>query len=647
MYSIKNIILYKLGINMNFNHVPNNCKTTVEYKELFPLRVIRSKSSLRFLLPFFSLLTLLWIWIPSVSAAVGDEEFYSQRPNIMDVEPHFFAADQLPRGWDMQREGHFQAIAELFGMYPDPSQHFYFLARDAELLYDFAKLMAETRPEFQTRIHLLNISRANMSDLHLKDYLAQEGISELTFIQGQKALFVDTGFSGTISQRIAGQFPAFSAQISTHLMASNNPLHPSTRTFLLGFTPAAADLDPGCLHGSIISYEHMPRSTYRATAFKEVSGKWEPMGHIGIDADGKVSIALAYQYMQDLKAFALEPSIQARFDTSLHFWRQLFGIAQAGGVSELTAQLHALVVSQVPLQIAMVRDFIETVRRHYPSLSGVIQEDQLGLKPIYTVNVRSNKTEIIQKYPQWEEILTNPATGIAKLVLVQDLHTLAAILDVVRDDEVMTLAVESLSQDFSYDKRFQAQVLSLLDVLIEKGHEITLEILAMEIFSAPHTIHLGKQLSALIEKAHEDVPADWYETDEQPDFFTPMQTLATEVFSQPHAVVWGEQLTALIAKADDITLQDLVRHAFSQPHAVAWGEQLSAVIAKADAETLHAIAQYVFSQPYAAAWGEQLSALIAKADAKTLRALEQYVSSQPHAVYWGAQLELISSHCPV
>jgi hypothetical protein len=82
------------------------------------------------------------------------------------------------------------AVAALFELI-DPRHELYFVARDGEPFYDVARLATRNDPERARRLHLLNVSRLNMDDAHLADYLAQEGLSA-----GGDALLVDIGFSG-------------------------------------------------------------------------------------------------------------------------------------------------------------------------------------------------------------------------------------------------------------------------------------------------------------------------------------------------------------------------------------------------------------------------------------------------------------------
>jgi len=203
-------------------------------------------------------------------------ESYSSRPDILKLKPQ--AHTSLGSDWQKLKRGHIEAVAMLLEMYPD--REIYFLARDSELLYDLAKFVTRDESALQARVHLLNISRANMRAEHVREYLAQEGISVATLKAGKKILFVDTGFSGTIPHVVSEYFsPELRPQLKTHLMSSANPAHPSTRVFLTSINPAAPGLNPGSMQGSVLSYEHMPRYTDRSDGFSKVKGRWEPVSH--------------------------------------------------------------------------------------------------------------------------------------------------------------------------------------------------------------------------------------------------------------------------------------------------------------------------------------------------------------------------------
>ncbi|MCB0370310.1 MAG: hypothetical protein KDD45_13020, partial [Bdellovibrionales bacterium] len=207
-------------------------------------------------------------------------------------------------------------------MYPE--YEIYFLARDSELLYDFAKLSLQNDSAALHRIHLLNISRANMRAKHVKDYLAQEGISEEKLIAGKKVLFVDTGFAGTIPRVISENFSAAaSANLRTHLLSSSNNSHPSTRVFLGYMNPAVTEMSPSSLHGAIVSYEHIPRYTDRSSQFVQINGRWLPISPREGGADGAVNKGIALKYQEDLAHFWAIAGAQNVFNNRRQIYREL------------------------------------------------------------------------------------------------------------------------------------------------------------------------------------------------------------------------------------------------------------------------------------------------------------------------------------
>lgn len=153
------------------------------------------------------------------------------------------------------------------------------------------------------RMHLLNVSRANMRDPHLKDYLRENGISEEAIKDGKKVLFIDTGFAGTIPRVLGEAFPEeIRAHLKTHLIVSSNPEHPSSRAFLMHLNPSISDSHPSEMHGSIISYEHMPRYADRSSRYFFSEGRYHPISPLGGSSDGSVSKEKSFPYIQDIKA---------------------------------------------------------------------------------------------------------------------------------------------------------------------------------------------------------------------------------------------------------------------------------------------------------------------------------------------------------
>lgn len=194
-------------------------------------------------------------------------------------------------------------LAQILTLYPD--REIYFLARDAELLYDLAILVSQSEPDLARRLHLLNISRANMRAPQLVDYLAQEGISEARLRAGTKVLFVDTGYEGTIPQAIAENFsPKVRNAFATHLIVSRNVRHPSSRAFLTALNPAAAIVPPSTMNSSLVQYENSAHTTWPSSYFANREGRWVPMSPThGSMTDGAISKETAQMFMEDLADF--------------------------------------------------------------------------------------------------------------------------------------------------------------------------------------------------------------------------------------------------------------------------------------------------------------------------------------------------------
>jgi hypothetical protein len=114
---------------------------------------------------FFRLLIVEVVIAALTFAAVrADDEAYVVRPDILQVTPQ---SKEFSPIWTALKAAHFSFVAELLAFYPQDA-HFYFLARDSEYIYDVARLVTAGRPEWASRFHLINVSRANMRDENLK-----------------------------------------------------------------------------------------------------------------------------------------------------------------------------------------------------------------------------------------------------------------------------------------------------------------------------------------------------------------------------------------------------------------------------------------------------------------------------------------------
>jgi len=580
-------------------------------------------------------------------------ESYSTRPDILKLKPK--AHPELGSDWAKLRRGHIEAVALLLEMYPD--RELYFLARDSELLYDLARWAARDQPATLKRLHLLNISRANMLAEHAKDYLAQEGISEATLKAGKKVLFVDTGFSGTIPRVLSEYFPLeLRGNLKTHLMSSSNPDHPSTRVFLTAINPAAPGLPASTLHGTVISYEHMPRYTDRSIGFVKIQGTWQALSPLHSSIDGAVSKEKALAFMEDLLSYASEKETQDLLTKRRSQWKRLHEVASSEqAIQELKALLTAN--PQDLFAEALARDFVESQQRLGDKSFSKLTVEQVGLEPVLeSGSHQSNKNQLIKKYPEWAPILMDPWSGIKSLVEKQEFGKLGAIVDTIQDYEFTEALTQTLGNSMD-DPKLLPGVKKFVQMLIEKGDALTLSKLATHVFSQPQAAGMKDLLRPLIEKC---------------DVYT-LENLADHAFSNPHLAGMREELSLLVEKGNPKTLeylahstfskdywaeerellriliengssvthQHLARHVFSKPHSIDKKDLLRLLIEKTDRHALQYLAHSTFSKAHTAGMSDLLKLVIEKADRETLRILAQQTFTQPHAIDFKEVLPLL------
>lgn len=418
-------------------------------------------------------------WLPVTASAAfatpsgADRESYLSRPSILTVSAQNHA--ELGASWPSLKKAHFAFVAQLLELYPD--REIYFLARDSELLYDAAVLMATESTA--KRIHLLNVSRGNMQDPHLKDYLAQNGISDFSLARGQKVLFVDTGFAGTIPATIQSHFPAhLHSQIKTHLIVSANAHHPSARSFLIEINPAANDTEARNMRLSIISYEQMPRSTHRSDRYEFIDEQWTPTSvATGPEDDGIVNKDVALKYAEDLKKAWQNPEVRKFSETISLATRHLKNVLNDVGLSEMEKRAQVLQFLRQPSGLnpgereALVRDILDAQKNLGP-LAQFTPLD-LGLIPP-DLHPDKLRVELAKKYPQWKPIIQNPKAGIPWLFAQQDWQTIGAFLDSLPDYEIRKLIFEQIGTGTFTQSKFD-----LLLSVIEGDNPHLLEFMNM------------------------------------------------------------------------------------------------------------------------------------------------------------------------
>lgn len=462
-------------------------------------------------------------------------ESYLSRPDILEVRPQEMPPNQ---GWSALKEAHFSFVAEILALYP-PDVHIYFLARDSEHLYDVARLVTEGT-ETQKRIHLLNVSRANMGAPNLREYLEENGISEGALKSGRKVLFVDTGFAGTIPRVIGEAFSENArAHLKTHLVVSSNPQHPSSRVFLSHLNPSINDTLPSTMHGSIVNYEHMPRYTDRSSHYVEENGRLHPISPLGAGHDGSVSKDRSLRFMQDLRAEWEKPETRARFNARLEEFKnavQLLGKSSKAAKTSLGTKLKKLAGIEHRLLEAFVRDAVGS-QNNLESTFGVTLGD-LNLKEPVAALQPPSKEMLIKQYPEWAPILENPETEIPKLFEQKNWQMIGNLIDAPVDIEIRGLLANSL-----YDAPAQGLKWELQVLMIEKADFETLDWLASHIFSKDTARHMEALIRLVLEKADQEL----------------LEKLAEDTFCTDHGLRMKRLIKIAIEKADNDALVHLAR----------------------------------------------------------------------------------------
>lgn len=251
------------------------------------------------------------------------QQLYSDRPPVEELPSRALKPNEMPKQWKDFRGGMLNYVAELLALYPNDK--IYFLARDGEFLYDIARLLYADDPGKLGQFQLLNVSRKNMNDPHLSDYLRQEGLTKEA-LAGKKAVFVDTGFSGTIPDAIKKTIgPELARQTSSHMVVSVNPQIPSARVFLQTIDDMQARLDPSLMSDRISSYEEFAHYTSSSDGFKNMDGIWVPSSSSEMPKSVQTS---ALNLMQDLKAWLKDPRVRKRFSSLNNDMRALVEMAQ-------------------------------------------------------------------------------------------------------------------------------------------------------------------------------------------------------------------------------------------------------------------------------------------------------------------------------
>ncbi len=430
------------------------------------------------------------------SSFSSEQESYLARTEISAVpaRPH----PELGQAWQRVKRGHFEVVAMLLEMYPD--RELYFLARDAELLHDLATIEAQGDPELLKRLHLLNVSRANVGSSQLKDYLAQEGLSEERLRTGKKILFVDTGYHGSIAEKILSQFPeALRQNFKTHLMASWNSKHPSSMTFLTALNPGALRVSPKDMESPIREYEGLPRGTDSSDQFVRFDGKWHPMSPV-LDREANLRKKETVRgYREDLVHEARDGELRKLMESRRTQWRRLRKIVSREEPSEVAGALRAFLVTHSgdPFVEAMVRDLFDmSDTGHLPGavrLSMTLQD--LGLPLSEKLGSRKGKYILLaHKYPQWAGLLESPDEEILKLIRAGRSDALLKLIREVSEGDLARVVFNLLGSEGA-----APEARAVIRALIEGSPEVH-PFLVRYTFTQPESVEQIEELRLLIEK---------------------------------------------------------------------------------------------------------------------------------------------------
>lgn len=401
-------------------------------------------------------LFFILIWPYDLYSTLAGQELYDTRPDILSLES--ISHNGLGDEWEKLKKAHLEITAMLFESYTD--RHYYFLARDSELLYDFARLAARNNPDILSRIHLINVSQDNMNDPHLKDYLKQEGISEELLNSGKKIVFVDTGYNGTIPRVIAEKFSIKArGQLQTHLICSANSKHPSSRVFLSALDPSAAKKNPLSMYWSLYHYEHMPRFTDRSRGFVYSQNRWQAFSPISGQYDGVVSKTLAKKYQEDLRNFVLKN--EEFLNKRREIWRQLFEINSEDASKKIKELLKLNPGDHFYESLA--RDYAEMSETNFPHFK--IDFSSLGLEK-----------DIVHHHAY-----KNSVSEINKLIKEKNWVKLQSIYGSIEDAESNKILAKLLG-----NSKLSIEGEEFLNFLIIKGDPSMLHYLEIFTFSSPY-----------------------------------------------------------------------------------------------------------------------------------------------------------------
>jgi len=246
------------------------------------------------------------------------------RPPIETLTAQPMNPAYYPPYWAQFKISMLHALAEAVAVYPN--NRLIFLARDAEYLYDLAKVLEIPN------IGLLNVSRDSRHSSNLAAYLKQEGIDN-SALANQEVVAVDSAFLGSIVDEIRKFVsPETKSRIRAHLLCSRSPEIPMSLAFWENF-PAGVNRED-----IILAFQELPHFGRRSTDYALVDGRWEPISAYTPDP---VAQRFALRLMQDLKAFGESAEARETFASLVeHYANSSLPMGEAAKANDsLTSRL--------------------------------------------------------------------------------------------------------------------------------------------------------------------------------------------------------------------------------------------------------------------------------------------------------------------
>ena len=421
------------------------------------------------------MLKLLLFFLFVSIAFAENETFYRERPDVLKASSSKIeSTEKFSVGvWDEIKRALPETIAFYLEAYPD--HDLYFLGRDGEYLYDFSRaILSESE---RKKVHLINVSRANVDDPHIRDYLDQQGISERHFQKGKKIVLIDTGYYGTMIEKIARLFPEIpESQIKKHLVLSEKKTIPSTKVFFKYLDPWSAYKESQQMHGKLNLIEHLPHQTKKSTSFDVFKGKWDAKAELAALEDQKLS-----GFIQgDIKAYADLKPTKVHFKTLRGQYSDVFKAYSQKDEKKLIDLLKAF---DARGEKEFVSDFYELTKTEMIDAS---------LFPYLDPEKRKKLIEKeLQKNDEWKRILAAPDEEIPRVLSIKWVKSNKDYLEAALDQKEFR---EALLHHLG-SKPTTTETQKIILALIDRSHIETMNDFPKFVFSNPKSF--DEELSVL------------------------------------------------------------------------------------------------------------------------------------------------------